>query len=375
VSFSQGELAARRERAVARLEQEGLDALVISLKEHLTYLTGFVFADLQQPAVGVLRADGTLAVWLTEATLPALEEQRAGLAEDVEPIALADELADVVAEALSSDASRVGCEGDWYALSWSERERMRERTVGVEWQEATHLLTELRLVKSAEEVAVLRAAAALADAGMEAALEVAAAGVREVDLAAAAQRRMAAAGSEYSSFPGLIGSGPRSGLYHPLASTRRLRAGDAVEIEVTGAVRRYNSNLVRTVFVTEPSAEQRALYEIVREAFEAGVAAVEPGRPVGEVDEITRRVRERYADCIPSRAGYGVELSYPPFLTGALSILAGAPHAFEPGMVFSLEPSIAGYREQTTILGCNVLVTADGAEILHRHTRELVVVP
>lgn len=377
MTFSAAELTRRRERAAARLEALRLDALVVSLKEHLTWLTGLVFADLEQPAAGLLDAAGALVVWLPAAATPLVEEQREQLAVDIEIVTVdrGDRVIDAVAGAVrAAGPRRVGYEGDWYALRWSERARLESAVPSATWVEATAALTELRLVKSAEEIAVLRHAAALADAGMAAAVAAAGSGVREVDLAAAAQQALAAAGSEYSSFPGLVGSGPRSGLYHPLATTRRLAPGDAVEIEVTGAARRYNSNVVRTIYVGEPSAEQRARYEIVHEAFHAGVAAVEPGRPVGDVDAITRRVRERYADFIPSRAGYGIELSYPPFLTGALSILVGAPHAFEPGMVFSLEPSIAGFRGETTILGCNVLVTEAGAEILHHHPRELVAV-
>lgn len=267
--------------------------------------------------------------------------------------------------------ARIGFEGAWHGLSWS-RQAQLEQLVDATWVEATHILTAQRLRKSDEEITVMARAAAAADLAMEATVSGIRAGAREKDAALLSYGALAAAGSEYSSFPVLLGTGPRSGLYHPLPTERVIAAGDAVEIEVTGVFARYNSNIVRTAFVAPVAREQRQAWDCVRAAFDAALAQMRPGRTAGAVDDASRAARAAYARYIPSRTGYSVGLSYPPFLMQPLSLLTGEQARLEPGMVFSLEPSVAGDRGETVILGCNVLVTENEPRVLNAFTREML---
>jgi Xaa-Pro aminopeptidase len=379
----------RRGRAVAgAVERAGLDVLLVSLHEHLTYLTGLVIPDLTRRFFLLLTPGAGRSLLAEHGLLPPvpppgpsadpgrpppLWRQRLDAAEDVP----GDELAETVAGYLRSSLRlparrpRIGYEGGWYALSYSDLQTLR-RGIDAGWIESTRLLVGLRTRMSAEEIGVLRRAASAADAAVQAVIDAAEVGAAELELAAAGHAALAWLGSEPSSFPALCGTGPRSGLYHPVPTWRRLAAGEAVEVEMTASFGRYNSNLVRTLFAGGPSRDQRRAFDVVRNAFDNALARMRPGVSAGAVDDASRAARAGYARHIPSRTGYSVGLSYPPFFLPGLSLLSGETRALEPGMVFSLEPSVSGHKGETVILGCNVLITESSPEILNACTRELI---
>jgi Xaa-Pro dipeptidase len=249
---------------------------------------------------------------------------------------------------------------------------LRGKLGDVDVVDVSLMIDDLRLRKSEPEIEAMRRAAALADAGFEAALGAIRPGVTEWDVNAAIQHKLASMGCEYPAVPTLLSSGPRTGLFHGLPSARRLEVGDPVMMEIAGVVKRYNVNLVRTVFVGKAPVEARRLYDIVRRAYEAGLAEVRPGVPAGVIDRATREARKDFSDYIPARAGFGIELAYPPVWMASLSILESDPHILEAGHIFALEPSISGYRDWTVILGNVILVTHTGAEELLRRYPEIV---
>lgn len=269
-----------------------------------------------------------------------------------------------------SPGSRVGIELDsWYYKAATDR-AIVAALPGVVIEDATWIGHRLRERKSPAELAHMRRAAELSDVGFAALVEAMAPGVSERDLLRAATDAMVAAGSEYPVLPFIIGSGPRSGLFHALPTERRLEPGDPVMVELTGVSARYNANIVRTLVLGVADDRLRKLDGIVREAFERGLAAVGPGRPIGEVDRIAREVRAGYEHFIPARSGFGMGLGYPPIWASGPDVLEGVEEVFEPGMVVSLEPSIAQYDGVTMIYGYNMEITDEGVRLLQATPRE-----
>src|SRR2546429_217081 len=120
---------------------------------------------------------------------------------------------------------------------------------GLESFISSALLAEGRLVKSANELALLRRAGAFADAGLQAALGHARPGVTERRLAAEIEYAMRSAGSDYPSIPTELTSGPRSVLVHGTPSHRILEAGDLVHVEVGGGGPRHNAVRLQTFHI------------------------------------------------------------------------------------------------------------------------------
>jgi Xaa-Pro dipeptidase len=253
---------------------------------------------------------------------------------------------------------------DYYALRGSLS------NVGV--VDVTRLIDDARLHKSEHELEAIRQAAEWAGEALQAALNVIKPGVREIDVNAAIQQKIASVGSEYPAFPTLVSSGTRTGLFHALPGKRVIEEGDPVLVEIMGVCKRYHASVIRTVFAGKASPEAREIYQIVHKAYEAGLSEIKPGNPVGEIDRATCEIRKDFEQYIPARSGFGVELGYPPSPMGSLSILVGEPHVLEPGLVFTMEPSISGYNDWTIIIGNCVLMTTDGYELLFDQNVDLL---
>src|SRR5690606_754304 len=89
-----------------------------------------------------------------------------------------------------------------------------------------------------------------------------------------------------------------------------------------------------------PRAEFQEAYELICQAFTACVEAAGPGVPGAELDRISRAITERHGRYRLHRTGYGLEAGYPPAWMGALSLSMNDPLVLEPGMVFSIEPTL-----------------------------------
>lgn len=351
-----------------------VDVLLATTPEHINYIAGFDPLGIYLYQALIINQSSPEPVMVTHKCEAELARTQAWIGDiqvwehGDDPMALT---ASCLRKAGARAGSRIGLEmGNWYLnVEWVER--LRALMPDVEFVDATALGQEVRIIKSAAEIDYLRQAAAFADLGFQTAVDHLRAGVSEIGLCAAILAEMTAAGSEYAALPMIIASGERSGFFHAAPSRRQVRRGDPVMFEISGVARRYNSNIVRTVVAGTASPQLRALGEIVYEAFWTPFELVRPGNPVSDVDRLSRQIRAGYAKYIPARAGFGMGLAYPPVWLGRPDILVGDPHVFEPGMVFSLEPSIAQYEGISVIYGYNILVTDDGAEILHKTPRDL----
>jgi Xaa-Pro dipeptidase len=356
------------------LAAEGVDVYLGSLPEHMNYFTGFDPTGLYFYQKLFLTPGSAPPVLLTHKCEQQLARVTSWL-EDVRIWTHGQDPVEITVAILTelglAGGMTLGLEMESWYLKPATVKRLETAFPGVRIVDVTWIGQEQRMRKSPLEIAYIRQAARFADIGMAAAVEQLRPGVRELDIHAEIQRALATAGSEYPALPTIMGSGPRSGLFHALPSERVVQDGDPVMFEITGSRARYNSNNVRTLVAGAASDELKTLWDVVTGAFWAGFEITRPGTPVGEIDRVTREARKDYADFIPARAGFGMELAYPPVWLGRPDILEGDEHVLEPGMVFSLEPSVAMYRGVSMIFGFNILVTIDGAEILHRTPADL----
>lgn len=365
--FETAEYRRRNAELDEQLILEGIDVYMAVVPESLNHLTGFDPTGLYFHQLLVYRpgdAEPTLLTHRCEAELARVgcwHEEIRVWEHGQDPIDLTVAL---LREYGVRPGTRLGIELDsWYHKAATDR-AITAAFPGVETVDVTKVGQRLRERKSPAELEHVRRAAGLSDIGLAALVDAMAPGVSERDLLRAATDAMVAAGSEYPVLPFIIGSGPRSGLFHALPTARRLQAGDPVMVELTGVSARYNANIVRTFVVGRASGRLRELHDLVRRSFDEALAAVGPGRPIGEVDRIARQVRAEYDAYIPARSGFGMGLGYPPIWASGPDVLEGTDGVFEPGMVVSLEPSIAQFEGVTMIYGYNLEITDDGVSLL-----------
>ncbi|MDP9299951.1 MAG: M24 family metallopeptidase, partial [Actinomycetota bacterium] len=170
----------------------------------------------------------------------------------------------------------------------------------------------------------------------------------------------------------IVGSGPNSASPHHDSGDRAIQQGDAVVMDFGGVAGGYWSDITRTVFVGDPTDEQRQVYDLVREAQEAAFATVRPGVACEEVDRGARAVIEEagYGDRFIHRTGHGIgiELHEPPY------IVAGNTTPLEAGMTFSDEPGIYLPDRFGVRVEDQIEVTREGARRLNEASRELTIV-
>jgi Xaa-Pro aminopeptidase len=366
--FSRTEFELRVGSLRQRLADQAIDIYVGTIPEHIIYFSGFEMTGVYFESALFVTPQLTQPILLTHKAEVGLARATSWL-DDIRvwrhgENAVATTLG-ILREVGIRPGMRVGIEMDGWFLKPSTYQRLLRDLPNVELVDVTRIGTEMRIRKSPAEIEYMRKAAKYADIGMAAAIDAIKPGVSEFEVSSRIHAAMYGAGSESPAFPFIVGSGPRSGLFHAMPSERIIEEGDPVMIELTGVSARYNSNQVRTFVAGEASPMLRKLHAIVLEAFETDLAAVRPGVALAEVDRISKRILKGYEDYIPTRTGFGVGLAYPPIFISPPDILETDDHVFEPGMVLSLEPSIAGYQGITMIFGYNFLVTENGAETLN----------
>ncbi|MGA8734085.1 MAG: Xaa-Pro peptidase family protein [Terriglobales bacterium] len=234
------------------------------------------------------------------------------------------------------------------------------------------LVERARMVKDADEIALLRAAAVLGASLFERAIEVIRPGVTENEVAAEMECAARQAGAEQMSFPTIIAAGKRSALPHGRASVAAIPSRGFVVCDFGVILTGYCSDRTRTVHVGRPTGADRCMYEAVREAQAAAVATVKPGVSVGEVDQAARKMLKAkgLARHFTHSTGHGVglEIHEPP------RIASGQTEILRPGMVITIEPGVYIAGSGGVRIEDMVVVTEGGCEALAPASKELITI-
>jgi len=248
--------------------------------------------------------------------------------------------------------------------------RLQETYRAASWFSAGPVLRELRMIKDADELAVMREASRRTDGVWETFVQEPVAGQTERQAAARLTALLAEQGMP-PSFPTIVASGPNSASPHHEPGERVIEAGDALVCDFGGLLEGYCSDITRTAHVGPPGDEFRSVYAIVQRAQETAFRAIRPGVRCEAVDEAARWVIEaaHYGPNFIHRTGHGlgIDIHEEPY------IVRGNRQQLKPGMVFSDEPGIYLPGKFGVRIEDIVVVTDDGAERLNQCSRDLTV--
>ena len=197
----------------------------------------------------------------------------------------------------------------------------------------------LRRRKDPWEIEVISRAAAIADRALSQVLPLLSTNPSERDIRDELEYSMRKFGADGPSYDTIVATGPvNSAKPHHRPSSTLIEEGHSVVIDVGALVDGYHSDMTRTFLIGEVDPELRRMYEVVREAQAAAVAAVEPGVPCQDIDSICRTIIEEHglSESILHGTGHGVGLAIheDPYI-GRLSRAT-----LEVGDVVTVEPGL-----------------------------------
>ena len=377
--FTREELADRRKRAVELIQKRGLDGLLMFRQESMYYLTGYDTFGYVFFQCLYLGADGRLML-LTRAP-DLLQAKHTSVIDDIRIWVDGPEAQPTVQlkdflRGFGCGGKKLGVEYEAYGLTGRNAMRLNNALDGFcKLDDASDLISRLRLVKSAAELVYVRKAAELADLALDEAHRLAGPGAFEGDIIAAMQGAVFRGGGDDPANEYIIGSGQDALLCRYFTGRRTLDARDQLTLEFAGTYRHYHACLMRTIPIGEPQPGQREMHKVSVDALEACKAALKPGRPIGEVFDAYARV----CDAAGHRAhrmnatGYSLGTTFAPNWMDWPMFYHGNPEPAAPGMVFFIHIILFDAEHGVAMTnGHTVLVTERGCEPLSNRPTDLV---
>jgi len=298
------DLREARQTALSRLlSAEQLDALLVTSLANIRYLTGFSGS----AALVIAAPSGLLLV-----TDFRYEEQAAvEVGDSARVVVERTSVWDRLFKELGSIGpfSVIGFEA--HAVSAKDAERLAAAGRAWLWRPASELVERLRVRKTPEEVAAVRAAAALAGEALQATLPAMHVGQTEREIAGVLEGHLRRLGSEAHPFPTIVASGPRTAWPHARTSFRPVAPGDWLLLDFGAQVDGYCADITRTAVVGARATEdQRVVYDLVRLAQRTAFERVRAGMTGREADALARDVIESrgFGNAFGHSLGHGLGL-------------------------------------------------------------------
>lgn len=256
-------------------------------------------------------------------------------------------------------------------LSSKTVEKFRARARAAKIVDFGNTVCWIRGIKSSLEIALMREAAAIADAGMLRAKDVIRPGVSEADAAAEIIAQLVRGsgnkhGTDVAGFT--LCASPRTSTAHIPWADDQFRDGSQVNIELAGVRHGYISALMRTFSIGKPSDVLQRLHEGEVAGLEAALAVVTPGATCGDVATAFNETLRKFGFEKESRCGYAIGIDW---TEPTASFKVGDPTILKPNMTFHLMlgnwiDEDLGYAISETIR-----VTDSGAETFSTLPREI----
>jgi len=312
-----------------RLQQEHLDAVLVSQEENRRYLSGFT------GSAGFLLITAKDSFLATDFRYI---EQARNQASDFDIVHISEGLHKWLSELVSSlDIANIGFESDDISFA---AYRELTKAIGKKQLVPTERIVEsLRAVKDDEELKLITKAVEIADAAFDEIAPTLHPGMTEREAAWALEKAMRERGSDCMPFEIIVASGPNAALPHHHPSERVMQAGEPVIIDMGARVEGYASDLSRTICLGNKQGKKFGkIYDLVLGAQLTAIATIGAGMSGELADSLGRTVIEQggHGDEFGHGLGHGVGLA--PHELPRLG--RNSEDKLENGMVFTVEPGI-----------------------------------
>jgi len=282
-----------------------------------------------------------------------------------------------ILEEFACQGQKLGVEYDAYGLTAKNGKLLEAALADFCFlEDASDIVSRLRVVKSAAEMQYVRQAAELADLAHDEALRLTGPGADEGDILAAMQGVIFAGGGDYPGNEFIIGSGEDALLCRYKSGRRKLDDQDQLTLEWAAAYRHYHAAMMRTIPVGRATERHQKMHQVTTDAMEACQAALKPGRPIGEVFDAYARVCDKAGmqNHRLNATGYSMGTTFAPNWMDWPMFYHGNPIIAAPNMVFFLHMILMDSdTHHAMCFGHTVVVTETGCESLSKRSLDLVV--
>jgi Xaa-Pro aminopeptidase len=338
-----------------KFEEWGVDGIYITNPESRRWLSGF------SGSAGTLLVTVSQALLATDSRYWEQAQAQAPFFTLFKHQRTAEDTQKLLQTAVSdSNSTTIGIEAqDMVVSDYAKLTEFEQIT----WVPLNETVEPLRAFKSSDELAAIRAAAAITDKIMAQFPHFAKPGITEQAAAWELEKAMREAGAEAIAFDIIVASGPNAALPHHHPGERVLQAGDPIIVDMGAQVAGYKSDMTRSFFLGEPDEQYWAVYNLVLEAETAVIQQARPGMSSKNVDAIARDMitNAGHGEHFGHGLGHslGLFIHEQPFLT---HLPRGEKYSIETGMVITVEPGVylpgwGGVRIEDL-----VLVTDSGLE-------------
>jgi Xaa-Pro aminopeptidase len=348
------------EKLRKKLTDLGLDAVLITSKFNRRYISGFTGSS------GFVLVTQNDAKIITDFRYVEQAENQCREFEVVEHKAtIHEELANQIK---TLNINQLGFEKDHVTYSNFEilKSHLKCNLVPI-----SGVMEEIRLIKSPDEIKIVKEATSIADQAFSHILNYIKPGLSEIEVSNELEFFMRRKGATSSSFDIIVASGIRSSLPHGVATNKIIESGDFITLDFGAYFNGYVSDITRTIAVGTPNEKLVEIYNIVLEAQIKGVKGIKSGITGKEADALTRDYisQKGYGEYFGHSTGHGIGLE----VHEGPNLSFRSDTILEPGMIVTVEPGIyipdlGGVRIED-----DVLVTADGYEVLTHSPKELII--
>ena len=341
-------------------EENHIEALLITSGYNRRYITGFT------GTAGVAIVTQDKAVFITDFRYTQQAQKEISgfeIVQHTKPI-----MEEVGLQLEKMGVKSVGFEKDdmSYAMYEVYRKAVKSELVPV-----SGLIEKIRLIKTEQEIKIIKAAADIADAAFSHIITYIYPGKTELEVSNELEFFMRKQGASSSSFDIIVASGLRSALPHGVATDKIIEKGDFVTLDFGALYNGYVSDLTRTIAVGEPSEQLKEIYQIVLEAQLKSLDEIKAGMTGIQADAVARdHIKSKgYGDAFGHSLGHGIGLE----VHEGPGLSFRSETVLEPGMVITIEPGIYVPGVGGVRIEDDTVVTATGNDKLTHSTKELLI--
>lgn len=342
------------------LKEQQIDAILVTSGYNRRYLTGFTGSS----GIAIISADA--AVFITDFRYT---EQAGKQVQGFDIIQHNGVIQQAVAEQVSKlGIHTLGFEQDDMTYATYE---LYKQVVSANLVPVSGVIEKIRLIKTQEEINIIKVACEIADNAFSHILTYIKPGITELDVSNELEFFMRKQGATSSSFDIIVASGLRSALPHGVATNKVIEQGDFVTLDFGALYNGYVSDITRTIAVGEPAAKLIDMYDAVLASQLKAVEQVKAGMTCKEADAIARDylAEKGYGEAFGHSLGHGIglEVHENPGLNMRSSVI------LEPNMVVTIEPGvyipgIGGVRIED-----DIVITETGNEVLTHSPKQLII--